>query len=323
MRAYFPEKGAHADPFSEPVVLAVGMFDGVHRGHQRVIAGAREAARRCGCHAGVLTFNPHPSRVLHPERATRLLFPLRRRLEHLLGQGLDFVLVQNFTKAYGGRTAESFPEHLKNCLPGLRSVHVGGNFRYGAQRRGDVLLLKETAAELGVEVVAWSRANVAGEAISSSRIRKLVTAGQVAEAGRLMGRPYVARGPLTAGRQLGRTLGFPTLNIPFEPETRPPYGVYGAGLIRDARILGMGLANYGLRPTVEHAEEPQPLLELHLLEEPEGGFPAEGEELRIALTEFIRPEKAFGGLEALREQIGQDVAEAKARLPAWREQLTP
>lgn len=323
MRAYFPEAGRQLDPFSEPVSLAVGMFDGVHRGHQRVIAGAREAARRSGRHAGVLTFDPHPSRVLHPERATRLLFPLQRRLEHLLAQDLDFVLVQHFTKAYGSRTAESFPEHLKNCLPGLGSLHVGENFRYGAKRLGDVALLKETAGELGVEVVAWSRANVAGEAISSSRIRKLVTAGEVGEAGRLMGRPYVARGPLTSGRQLGRTLGFPTLNIPFEPETQPPYGVYGAGLIRDARILGMGLANYGLRPTVEDAAEPQPLLELHLLEGPEDGFPAEGEELRVALTEFIRPEKAFGGLEALREQIGQDVAQAKTRLSGWREQLTP
>ena len=310
LRAYFADGTRPADPFSGPIDLAVGMFDGVHRGHQRVISGAKELARAHRRHAGVLTFDPHPSRVVHPESATRLLYPLSRRLELLLGLGVDFVLVQKFTPGYAKRTAESFAAHLRRCLPGLASLHVGENFRFGAGRKGDVRLLRDTAAALGIEVHALARQLTEGEAISSSRIRKLVEEGEMEEARHLLGRPYTMRGKVVPGRRLGREIGFPTLNIPYEPETVPRFGVYFAGLLAaDGTTVLPAVANYGRKPTVE--KESAPLLEVHLLAASGDGQPGEGDELCVLLLDFLRPEKAFADVRALREQIARDVARAR------------
>lgn len=309
MRAYFPECRERLDPFTEEIDLAVGMFDGVHRGHQRVIAGARELARAGKRGVGVLTFDPHPSRIVHPETPTRLLVPLPQRLEYLLGQGLHFVLVQRFTAAYARRPAESFAAHLRHCLPGLASLHVGENFRFGAGRRGDVGLLRETASALGIEVHALPRQLAEGEPISSSRIRTLVEEGEMEEVRRLLGRPYGLRGRVTRGRQLGRRIGFPTLNLPCEPETRPCFGVYFVALLQKNAQPLAAVANYGRKPTVE--PDATPLLEVHLLSTPQDGLPGEGEELRVLLLDFLRPEKAFDGVESLKDQIARDVEKAR------------
>lgn len=309
LRAYFAAGRQPADPFTARIDLAVGMFDGVHRGHQRVIAGAKERARAHRRHGGVLTFDPHPSRVVHPESATQLLYPLPRRLELLLGLGVDFVLVQKFTSSYARRTADSFAAHLRRCLPGLASLHVGENFRFGAGRKGDVRLLQETAAAFGIEVHALPRQLTDREPISSSRIRKLVEEGEMEEARHLLGRPYTLRGKVVPGRRLGREMGFPTLNIPYAPETRPRFGVYFAGLLApDGKTVLPGIVNYGRKPTVE--KDSAPLLEVHLLAVPGEGPPGQGNDLCVFLLDFLRPEKAFDGVEALREQITRDVATA-------------
>jgi riboflavin kinase/FMN adenylyltransferase len=293
--------------FTEPLHLALGMFDGVHIGHQAVIQQAIEAARDVrDHHSGVLTFNPHPSRVLYPQRATALLMPLGRRVQRMLQLGVDRVFVQAFTPSYARREAAEFVPSLKVIFPGLVSLHVGENFRFGAGRSGDVMTLCESAAPVGVIVHSHGRKDFGGELVSSSRIRKALAEGRLEEANGMMGAPYLVEGKVAPGRGLGRGLGFPTLNIPWNPEAAPRFGVYKVSL--QAAGSGewlTGIANYGVRPTV--GKPGDPLLEVHLLET--GAVaPSEMEDVQVKLFAFIRPERSFPSVEALRSQIEVDVA---------------
>lgn len=308
--AIHPERPEVAESLpSRPLHLAIGMFDGVHRGHQEVIRQAVLSASQSGHMAGVLTFEPHPSRVLYPQRATPLLMPLDLRIEKMLSLGVDRVLVQAFTEPYARRSAREFVPFLVDTFPSLKSLHVGENFRFGSGRGGDVAVLRETAAPLGVEVHALQRKLLAGEPISSSGIREALARGDLDSVNEMLGYPYTAYGTVISGKQLGRGLGFPTLNVPWNPEAAPCYGVYRILLRRAAgsRIYP-GIANYGVRPTVNPMASP--LMEVHLFENED--TPTENDQVRIALLDFIRPEKAFTSLEALREQIQSDAVRVRA-----------
>lgn len=300
-----------------PLHLALGMFDGVHRGHQVVIRSACEAADQGGGTSAVLTFDPHPSRVLYPERATRLLIPVEERVQQMLRMGVDHVFIQNFTKAFAGRSAETFAAYLKTRFPALESLHVGRNFRFGHRRQGDVELLQLIGATAGFRVQVMEREVDDGDPISSSRIRKGLEAGLLSEANRLLGYAYFAHGRVSEGNRIGRGLGFPTANVPWQPEVRPRFGVYQV-LARFAANPGdpswrRGIANYGLRPTVESgdADKSLPLLELHLLDE--GPFPEPGDEVQVAFLDFIREERRFASLDALQKQIAEDVEKVRKR----------
>lgn len=293
---------------SRPLHLAIGMFDGVHRGHQAVIASAVAAARRDGGLAAVLTFDPHPSVFFRTGEPVRLLMTPAAKTRALAELGIAAIITQTFTPEFAGMAAEDFLPHLRRHLPQLAGIHVGDNWRFGRGRAGDAALLRSQGAAMGLDVVALPRLAGAGGPISSTRIRALVAAGDIAAANALLGRPYAAEGVVTPGRQLGRTLGFPTLNLAWTPDLQPRHGVYvvqvwgtkTAGALR-------GVANYGLRPTVEQASEPR--LEVHVL----GDCPyGPGDQLRVDWLAFVRPEQKFADLAALRAQIEKDRTAAAA-----------
>ncbi len=290
-----------------PLHLAIGMFDGVHLGHQAVIKAAVQSARRSGGAAAVLTFDPHPSRLFRPDEPVRLIMDRERRVSALLALGVAAVIVQPFDAAFAGIEAEGLLPHLRASLPSLHTVYVGENWRFGKGRRGDVAMLVAEAKKLGLHVVSAPRINGDGEPISSTRIRILLTEGRMDAANVLLGSAYASDGVVRPGRQLGRTIGFPTLNLPWEPDLRPRLGVYVVSVERlgggaSARPL-RAVANYGVRPTVEQGSEPTPQLEVHMLEE----CPFDtGDNLRVEWLVFVRPEQRFDGVDALRAQIAKD-----------------
>jgi riboflavin kinase/FMN adenylyltransferase len=292
----------------QPLHLAIGMFDGVHLGHQAVIESAVHSAHRCGGLAGVLTFWPHPSRVFNPAKPVRMIMSPEMKFRVLLRLGVDAVIEQPFTLAFARITAEEFLPHLQQRLPQLAGVYVGENWRFGAGRKGDARLLLAEAGKHQVSVVSVPRIHCNGEPISSTRIRDCLEAGRLEEANLLLGYSYFAEGVVTPGRHLGRTLGFPTLNVPWQPELQPRHGVYAVRITGDPAAEALpGVANYGLRPTVAAAGGP--LLEVHVL----GSCPfATGSRVTVDWLKFLRPEQKFDGVEELRAQIARDRETAAA-----------
>lgn len=297
--AGFPTRG--------PMHLAIGMFDGVHLGHQAVIEAAVHAARRDRGEAAVLTFDPHPSRLFKPEAPTLQITDWGMKAHRLAQAGVDRIIRQPFDEAFASREAEDFPAYLKRCLPGLIAIYVGENFRFGRGRRGDIDLLVRHARAIGLAVYSVERIRHNGEPISSTRIRSALAEGRIEEVNALLGYTYTTPLTIEPGRALGRTIGFPTLNGVWEPELKPCLGVY-AVLVRrlGERRAFPAVANYGLRPTVESSPV-KPLVEIHLL----GGCPGPDWQAPIALLvewhAFIRRERQFDGLGSLREQIALDV----------------
>jgi len=298
----------HAALRPTPLHLAIGMFDGVHLGHRAVIEAAVQSARRCGGTAAVLTFSPHPSVIFRPTQPTRLIMDLANKARVLHRLGVDAMVVQPFTPEFAQLAAEEFIPWLKQRAPQLAAIYVGENFRFGRGRKGDIGLLVAEGRKHGLTVFSAPRVNFDGEPISSTRIRVLLEAGDVAGANALFGYSYFAEGPVVPGKRLGRTIGFPTLNVAWAPDLRPRFGVYVVRVAGAKSVTALpGVANYGLRPTVEQAAEP--LLEAHVL----GECPFEtGDLVTVKWLRFLRPEQKFSGVEELRAQIAKDRAEAAA-----------
>lgn len=299
----------NAKPPGGPVHLAIGMFDGVHLGHQAVIGAAIKSARRDGGTAGVLTFFPHPSRLFAPVRATELILtPEVKRWLVIDRLGADFEIEEPFTHAFAAIPAGEFIAHLAARIPKLAGVYVGENWRFGHGREGDVALLRTLCEARGIGLFSAPRVSLGGAPISSTRIRALIATGGIEQANTLLGYDYTSFGTVAAGRRLGRTIGFPTLNMPWEPECRPALGVYEvrvSSAAGDERLPAV--ANYGIRPTI--GDRNAPLLEAHVL----GTciFQA-GDRLRIEWCRFERPEARFQSVDALRAQIAIDRAGAAA-----------
>lgn len=286
---------------ARPLHLAVGMFDGVHLGHQSVIEAAIHSARRSGGLAGVLTFAPHPSVLFRPDNPTLLLMPPVMKRAVLERLGVDVLIEQAFTRDYAAISAGDFVPHLRQRLPHLAAIYVGENWRFGRDRAGDVALLVAEAKKAGLSVTSAPRLNHNGAPISSSRIRELLAAGDIAGVNAMLGYTYFTEGVVERGRQLGRTLGFPTLNVAWSPELKPRYGVYAVEVAAEGQGPLKGVANYGLRPTV--TQTAQPLLEVHLLEPSSLTY---GGKLTVNWLHFLRPESKFGSLDDLRRQIEND-----------------
>lgn len=287
---------------ARPLHLAIGMFDGLHLGHQSVIEAAIHSAKRSGGLAGVLTFAPHPSALLRPENPTRLLMPVAMKRAVLARLGVDVLIEQAFTRDYAGIAATDFVPHLRRHLPSLAAVYVGENWRFGRDRAGDVALLVSEAQKAGLAVYSAPRLNHNGAPISSSRLRELLVAGDLVGVNAMLGYTYFTDGVVERGRQLGRTIGFPTLNVAWMPELKPRYGVYAVEVVTGQQKRPLkGVANYGLRPTVASAT--QPLLEVHLLESSALTY---GDKLTVNWLHFLRPESKFGSLDELRAQIEND-----------------
>lgn len=287
---------------ARPIHLAVGMFDGVHLGHRAVIEAAVQPARRSDGLAVVLTFWPHPSALFRPNDSTPLLLDAATKVRLLHRLGADAVVTHPFTTEFAAVPAEEFLSWLKQRLPNLAALYVGENFRFGRGRRGDVPLLVSEARRHGVGMFSAPRVNFDGEPISSTRIRGLLAAGEIESANALLGYTYFAVGTVAPGKRLGRTLGFPTLNLAWSPGLRPRFGVYAVTVSGAKSETGLpGVANYGLRPTVEQSTEPR--LETHVL----GACPfGDGDKITVEWLRFLRPEMKFGGVEELRAQIARD-----------------
>lgn len=286
-----------------PLHLALGVFDGVHVGHQEVIRHAVVGAQEEGGVAGVVTFEPHPIRVLAPERAPRrILASIDHKADLLADLGVEFLLVQEFTLEFAQSEARAFIESLAGAAPSLRRVAVGEDWVFGKARGGNVHRLREWGEQLGFVVNAAPPVMVQGERVSSTRIRQAIRDGNLAAAKEMLGRDYTVVGSVERGRQLARQLGFPTANVVAHNEQLPPDGVWALEAMIDGATY-KAIGNLGRRPTVE-TDEARRLLEVHV-------FDFDGDlydrEVEAKFLKFIRPEQKFDSVEALKAQIQRDV----------------
>lgn len=289
-------------------VLSIGNFDGVHRGHQAVLRLLVERAATLGTAAAVMTFDPHPVAVLRPERAPRLLTTLDQRLELIGRTGVDATLVVPFTRELARMEAEDFVCDVLVDRLEVREVYIGANFRFGADRRGDVALLERLGSERGFVASGWPVVEVDGAVVSSTRVREAVERGEVAAARRLLARPVFLDGVVEEGRRLGREIGFPTLNLSPGAVLIPARGVY----VSATYLPGLGRAvpsvtNVGVRPTVE--SEGSLAVESHLLDQEVDAY---GEPARVFFLDRVRGERAFPSFAELAAQIGRDAGTARA-----------
>jgi riboflavin kinase / FMN adenylyltransferase len=287
--------------------LAIGVFDGVHLGHQAVIAAAVRAAAEHGGLAGLLTFDPHPIRVIAPGKApTSLLETLDHKARVVGGLGVELLIPLHFDAAMAAMAAVEFVERL-TAAP-VRTIAVGEDWRFGHHRAGDVNLLRNEAETRGFRLEAVPPVMFEGDRISSTRIRQAIHDGNLDEAARMLGRRYSVSGPVVKGAQLGRQLGFPTANVDTGNLQLPPDGVWAVRVIDAANRQWDGVANLGMRPTVGGTKR---LLEVHLF-----GFSGEiyGENLEVRFENHLRPEMKFPSLELLKERISIDAQAARESL---------
>lgn len=283
--------------FGKSFGLALGVFDGVHIGHQAVIDAARGAEA-----LGVLTFDPHPVQVLAPGRAPRrILANLDHKGRILSKLGVDFMVVIQFSAEFAAREAREFANEL--FATGVRKLSAGDDWSFGRAREGNMSRLREWGRESGVEVHEVTAVMRDGIRISSTRIRKGLQEEDLDSVAAMLGRHYSVFGEVVSGRQWGRTIGFPTANVAVSDEVLPPNGVY---VVKGNDIPGV--ANIGTRPTLDDHRGRS--LEVHLFSD---DLPMEyGWELEVGFLRKIRDEKKFGSLEGLRKQINRDVKAAKS-----------
>jgi len=291
-------------------VAALGNFDGVHRGHQAVIAAACAHARALGAHCAGAVFSPHPRQVFTPDTPPFALMSEAQRARALKAAGAAAVFHIPFDRDLAAMTPEAFVRDVLAEGLGLKGVVTGADFCFGKGRAGDVAALTRLGAQYGVAVKVAEAVNLqtGSGKISSTTVREALRQGDVQTAADLMGRPFAIEGVVSRGDQRGRQLGFPTANIALGDYLRPKFGVYAVMVHLPDGHAVPGVANLGSRPTVDGAEA---RLEAHLFD-----FEADlyGQVLEVALTAFIRPEQKFDGLEALKAQIAADSATARGLL---------
>lgn len=292
-------------------VIALGNFDGFHLGHQAVVAHARDIARAEGRPLIVATFSPHPSRVFHPDTAFFRLTTLDQRERLFAAAGADAMLVFGFDRAMASVEADDFIKDWLVDRFGAAVVVTGEDFTFGKARSGNVALLRERGPQFGLQAEAVGPVSDAEGPVSSSRIREALQNGDCETAARLMSRPFAVEGMVEHGDKLGRSIGYPTANIPFDRYLRPRFGIYAVrGHMPDGRIVG-GAANLGIRPTFD---PPKELFEPHFFD-----FSGDlyGRTIEVDLIHYIRPEAKFDTLDALIAQIEADCAEAKRVLALY------
>lgn len=292
-----------------PLFLAIGVFDGVHLGHQAVIKRALSDAQREGGTAVVVTFDPHPIRLLRPQLAPRLLTSTPHKVRLIRALGVTQLLIIPFDHTFAATPPADFIRALAVAARPLREICVGFEWSFGKDRGGNLALLEQLGQELGFEEVGVPAVEIDEKVVSSTLIRGAVETGKLTEAARLLGRDYTILGTVAKGAQLGRTLGFPTANLSAHNEQFPPNGVYAVEVARGSQTL-RGVANIGVRPTLENASGER-LIEVHLFDFMDDIY---GEDLEVTFRRFLRPEKKFSNLEALREQIAADAVSARAAL---------
>jgi len=289
-----------------PLFLAIGVFDGVHLGHQAVISTSARHAREAGGTPVVMTFDPHPVKVLRPNHAPHLLTATQHKTALIRDLGVDHLLVQHFDRQFAATPPEEFVQQLVTHAKPLREICVGHEWSFGQGRAGNLALLKQLGTTYDFDVVGVQAVTVNGEVVSSTAIRRAVADGDLIKATQMLGREYTIVGAVKTGEKLGRKLGFPTANLSAHSEQFPPNGVY----VAEARLAGAlyrGVANVGYRPTVS-AGKPERLLELHLFDLNRDIY---GKEVEVRFVRYLRPEQKFENVETLAAQIALDVAEAR------------
>jgi riboflavin kinase/FMN adenylyltransferase len=290
------------EPGARPTAVAIGNFDGLHLGHRRILQTLRRVSRRRKLRSLVLTFHPHPERVLGRTK-TLMLQTVLQRLESLRGSGVDRVLVTGFDRRFSGLSPRDFMKTVLRDRLNAAAVVVGGNFRFGRNRTGDIKALKALGAGLGLEAHAVAPVRKNGLVVSSSLIRGLVAKGRVEDAARYLGRPYRVSGRVIHGRAIGRKIGFPTANLHSENEILPA-GVF-ITLARVGNTLHPSVTNIGFRPTFGRGGLS---LETVLLEARKNLY---GRTMDVFLIKRIRRERKFASPGALTRQIARDVQTAR------------
>ncbi len=292
-----------------PAYLAIGVFDGVHLGHRSVLLRALSDARAGGGSAVAVTFDPHPAKILRPAAAPRLLTATAHKLRLIRALGVESVLVIPFTPAFAATPPEDFVLQLHAACHPLREICVGHEWSFGRGRAGNLEMLRRMGDRLGFDEIGVPAVRVDGEIVSSTAIRAAVATGDLTRACLLLGRHYSILGTVVRGDQLGRSLGFPTANLSAHNEQFPPNGVYAVtALWRDQPLKGV--VNLGVRPTI-HSASGERVLELHLLDFDQEIY---GEHIEVTFLQCLRPEQKFPSVDALKAQIGRDVAEARRAL---------
>jgi riboflavin kinase / FMN adenylyltransferase len=293
-------------PINErPTIMTIGVFDGVHLGHQHLIGSVVRRAQAIGHQSAVITFDPHPDLILHPERERLYLTSLDERAEIIAGLGVDLLIVLPFTRELMGLSAQEFMNRICHAVA-LRELWVGWDFALGRRREGDLPRLREIGHQLSYSVHPVDALALAGgPPISSTRIREALRAGDIATATTLLGRPFGMRGPVVEGDRRGRTIGFPTANVVVNDQhVLPADGVYVCHTTLGDRRYG-AVTNIGMRPTFAGTRR---TVEAYLLDFADDIY---GETLRLAVLHRLRGEQKFDGIAALVAQITQDVAAAR------------
>lgn len=294
-----------APPGPKKVCLAIGFFDGVHLGHQQIIRQTVADAESHEALAVVLTFDRHPNTVVAPDRVPSLIYSLPQKLRAIAATGADTTLLLQFDEKFSRQTGEEFVRWLLQEFGHLTSICVGSTFTFGHRRSGNVDLLKRLGAELRFTVHGLAAVSLDDQAVSSTRIREMIRAGQLDLASQMLGRPYALCGPVMKGDRLGHTLGFPTANLDATGLVIPPDGVYAVHAHAGGRTH-RAVLNIGHRPTIQ-SPTPEVRVEAHLLD-----FDGDlyGQELELSFVEKLRHEQKFPSLEALKLQIAADIQRA-------------
>ncbi|PYL54915.1 MAG: hypothetical protein DMF29_05170 [Verrucomicrobia bacterium] len=289
-----------------PLFLAIGVFDGVHRGHQAVISTSADHARVANGTPVVVTFDPHPEKVLRPQAAPHLLSATKHKIALIRALGVEHLLIITFDKQFAATEPEDFVAQLVNHSKPLREICVGHEWSFGKNRRGNLDLLKGLGAKSSFDVVGIPPVKINGAVVSSTAIRQAVEKGDLAKAAEMLGREYTILGTVTHGDNLGKKIGFPTANLSAHSEQFPPNGVYAAKAWVDGELY-RGVINLGVRPTVSGGKAER-VLEIYLFDFDRDIY---GHDVEVHFLKFLRLEKKFENLDALVQQIRQDVQQAR------------
>ena len=285
-----------------PVALTIGNFDGVHLGHQAMLARLTEAAHALGVPSCVMTFEPQPREFFAPDKAPTRLTSLREKLELLAEAGVERVQACRFNFDFARTTAEDFIARILQRGLAARWILVGDDFRFGARRAGDLAMLKQAERRCGFEVHAMASVMVDGVRVSSTAVREALAAGDMTRARRLLGRPYSISGRVVSGERLGRKLGCPTANVLMKHNRPPLSGIFAVEVRGVGGRVAPGVASLGVRPTV--ARDARPTLEVHLLDFERDLY---GMHLKVDFLHKFRDEEKYADVETLKRQIAIDV----------------
>jgi riboflavin kinase/FMN adenylyltransferase len=300
---HFPED-ARPTRWSHPV-LALGNFDGVHRGHRKILDRVQRVANERAATSVVMTFDPHPPRIVRPDKAPALLMTKAQKLEAIADAGVQGAAIVRFTQELSHWDPETFVRTVLVDWLQVAEVWVGANFLFGHDRAGNFSLLRVLGARYGFKAEKIDPVRYKDFVVSSTRIRRLVAEGRVDEAGALLGHQYVLDGTVVRGDQRGRTIGFPTANLCTENELMPPHGVY-ATTTRIGEIVHPSVTNVGTRPTVDNSG--RTTIETHIFDLDRDLY---GLTVRVGFVQRLRDERAFESLELLRAQIDADCRRAR------------